>query len=101
MNYAFTFRLIFDISIYRGRAESIDIMPEYDGYVRELISLRKKYLRFFTEGKFNLPSVPLMSGVKAAEYCFRGKRIMTVWNDSDETAEICGKIIPPQSIDVI
>lgn len=101
MNYAFTFGLIFDVSIYRGRAESINLMPEYAGYVRELISLRKKYLQFFTEGKFNLPSVPPASGVKAAEYSFGGKRIMTVWNDSDKSAEICGKTIPPQGADII
>jgi hypothetical protein len=66
-----------------------------------MIEMREPYFKFFKEGKFNLPSVPLPPKVKAAEYQYRDKRIMTVWNDSDNEAEVCGKMIPSQGIDII
>ncbi|MDD6735969.1 MAG: DUF6259 domain-containing protein [Clostridiales bacterium] len=101
LNYAFTFGLIFDVSIYRGRAESVNIVPEYAAYVKKLIDFRKKYLEFFTEGALNMPSVSIPEGVKAAEYRLNGKCIMTVWNDSDEAVEMFGKTIPSDSVDIL
>ena len=63
--------------------------------------MREPYFKFFKEGKFNIPSVSLPSNIKAAEYQYGDKCIMTVWNDSDDAAEVCGKTIPPQGIVII
>ncbi len=101
LNYTFTFGLIFDVSIYRGRADSINVVPKYAAYVKNLIGLRKNYIEFFTNGKFNLPNILLPDGVKGAEYSLAEKKIMTVWNDSDKAVEVCGKTIPAQNVDVI
>ena len=62
--------------------------------------MRNPYFKFFKEGTFKIPSVSLPSNIKAAEYQNGDKRIMTVWNDSDDAAEVCGKTIPPQGIDI-
>lgn len=101
LNYAFTFGMIFDVSIYRGRAESIELVPNYADYIKTLITLRKNYLEFFTNGKFDLPAISLPEGIIAAQYSIADKKIMTVWNDSDRNVEFCGKTILPQSVDVI
>ncbi|MDY3928308.1 MAG: DUF6259 domain-containing protein [Clostridia bacterium] len=101
LNYAFTFGLIFDVSIYRGRAESVEVVPEYAKYVGELINIRKKYLPFFTNGRINLPTISLPPNIKAAEYSFEGKKIMTVWNDSDTSVNIYKQTISQQSVSVI
>lgn len=101
LNYAFVFGLIFDVSIYRGRAKTIELVPEYAEYVKHIISIRKTYFKFFTDGKFNIPCIKLPENIKGAEYSYEGKKIMTVWNDSDKAVELCGKAIAPQGIDVI
>ena len=101
LNYAFTFGLIFDVAIYRSRVGTIKLAPEYAKYIKKMIEMRKPYFKFFKEGTFNLPSVSLPSNIKAAEYQYGDKRIMTVWNDSDDAVEVCGKTIPSQGIDII
>ena len=101
LNYAFTFGLIFDVAIYRCRVGTIKLAPEYAEYIKKMIEMRNPYFKFFKEGKFNIPSVSLPSNIKAAEYQYGDKCIMTVWNDSDDAAEVCGKTIPPQGIDII
>lgn len=101
LNYAFIFGLIFDISIYRGRADSFEQMPAYASFVKELIDLRQKYIDFFTEGSFDIPSISLPDGVKGAEYSFGGKKIVAVWNDTDDTVLFGGKTLLPQKVDII
>ena len=101
LNYAFTFGLIFDVAIYRCRVGTMKLAPDYSEYVKKIIEMRNPYFKFFKEGTFNIPSVSLPSYVKAAEYQYGDKRIMTVWNDSDDITEVCGKTIPPQGIDII
>jgi len=101
LNYAFIFGLIFDVSIYRGRAESFEQMPSYAKFVKELIDLRQKYINFFTEGSFNIPSISLPDGIKGAEYSLDGKKIIAVWNDTDNTVLFGGKTLLPQKVDVI
>lgn len=101
LNYAFVYGLIYDISIYRGRAESLKEVPEYAEYVGKLIELRKKYIEFFTDGKFDMPSFALPANVRAAEYLFNGKKIIVLWNDSDKIVEVCGKAISAQNVYVM
>lgn len=101
LNYAFVFGLIFDISLYRGRAKTIEVCREYAEYVKKIIDLREPYRRFFTDGSFDLPDTVLPAGVWAAKYTYRGKSVLAVWNDSGKTETVCGKEIPSGGIDII
>ena len=101
LNYAFTYGLIFDVSIYRGRAQSIEETPNYAKYVGQLISLRRKYNDYFTAGQINIPDVALPDNVHAAEFVLNNKKIMTVWNNSDNCVSVMGREVPIQKVDVI
>ena len=76
-------------------------MPEYALLVKELVDLRQKYINFFTEGSFNIPEITLPDGVKGAEYSFGGKKIIAVWNDTNDTVVIGNKTLLPQTADII
>ncbi len=83
LNYAFVYGMLFDVSLYRGRIDSIEDCPDYAAWAAKLISLREEYCDFFVDGKFDLPSADLPDGIWAAEYKLGEHRIMTVWNDTD------------------
>lgn len=84
LSYAFVYGMIYDVCIYRGRAKSIEVVPNYAAYLKQLIDLRKEYLNFFTEGKLDLPRKELPEEVHGAEYSFGGETILTIWNNSGE-----------------
>lgn len=82
MNYAFVHGLIYDVALYRCRAKSIEVCPNLAACMKRHIDLRKEYLPFFTEGKYDIPRHPLPEKVWGAAYTWNGKTIQTVWNDS-------------------
>ncbi|MBQ7841464.1 MAG: hypothetical protein IJ390_13410 [Lachnospiraceae bacterium] len=84
LNYAFAYGMIYDVSIYRGRAKSIEDVPNYAAYLKELIDLRKEYLDFFTAGKIDAPRSELPEEVRGAEFSFGEETILTLWNNSDK-----------------
>ena len=84
LNYAFVHGLMFDVGIYRCRYQSLEQCPNYMDHLEVLVALREKYVDFFVDGRFDLPSIPLPKGVWGAEYALGDKRIMTVWNDTSE-----------------
>lgn len=91
LNYAFVHGLIFDVSIYRGRAESLEKnAPNYAEYVGHLISLRKKYLPFFTDGNYDLLENEYPAQIKGTQYTLGKKTIAVLWNDSKESVSISG-----------
>ncbi len=83
LNYAFIHGMLFDVSLYRGRIDSINDCSDYAEWVGKLISLREKYCDFFVDGRYDIPSIELPEGIKAAEYKLDGRRILAVWNDTD------------------
>ncbi len=83
LNYAFTHGLIFDVGLYRCRAHSMDDFPNYSARIAQLNALREEYCDFFIDGKYNLPSIELPSGVTGAEYTLGDRRILTVWNNTE------------------
>ena len=84
LNYAFVFGMLFDVSLYRGRIDSMDDCPDYSAQVARLVTLREEYCDFFTKGGFDLPSVTLPKGIWGAEYSLGERRILTIWNDTAE-----------------
>lgn len=84
LNYAFIHGMLFDVSLYRGRIDSIEDCPGYAEWVGKLTALREKYCDFFVDGKYDLPSVELPEGIKAVEYKLGERSILAVWNDSGE-----------------
>lgn len=105
LNYAFTYGLIYDVSIYRGRAKSIEDAPAYAAYLKELIDLRKEYLDFFTDGKMDEPKNALPQNVHGVEYSFGGGTILTLWNNSGQEYVLdygkdAGTVVKPGEIRV-
>ena len=88
LNYAFVHGLIFDVGLYRCRAHSIEDFPNYAAYLAHLNALREQYCDFFIDGRFDLPSIDLPRGVWAAEYTLGDRRILAVWNDTQETLNV-------------
>lgn len=82
LNYAFVFGLIYDVSIYRCRA-TLEDAPGFGEYVKKLVDVRRKYLKHFIYGKFDLPSMKLPDKVWGAEYSFDGDTVIALWNDTD------------------
>lgn len=80
LNYAFVHGLIFDVSVYRCRAKSMDVLPNFGKKMAQLIELRKQYLDFFTLGKFDMLDLP--KKVWGAKYTYNGQSIAAIWNDS-------------------
>jgi len=78
------FGMLFDVSLYRGRIDSMDDCPDYSAHVARLVALREKYRDFFTKGRFDLPSVALPKGIWGAEYSLGERKILTLWNDTAE-----------------
>ena len=101
LNYTFTFGLLFDVSIYRGRADSIEVVPDYAKYTKHLIDIRNKYCDVFARGKVDLPGISLPEGIKSARISYGNKSILTLWNDSENEITVLGKTLKPQEVDVI
>ena len=99
LNYAFVHGLIFDVSIYRGRAESLEInTPHYAEYIGYLVGLRKKYLPFFTDGEYDMLAGEYPKQIKGAQYTFGEKTIAALWNDSDGAVSVLNTEIAPQGV---
>ncbi|MBE6928782.1 MAG: hypothetical protein E7463_00745 [Ruminococcaceae bacterium] len=98
LNYTFINGLIFDVGIYRCR-EYIAAIPAYGDYIRHLTGLRSQYRDFFTDGQYDLPRMELPPQIKAVQYTLGGRVLLTVWNDSDESTDFCGRVLPPQGVD--
>lgn len=90
LKYAFTYGMVFDVSLYRGRIDSIEDSPNYAALVARLIALREQYCDFFVDGKFDLPSIDLPRGIWAAEFSLGERSILTVWNDTAEDLSLDG-----------
>ena len=84
LNYAFVHGLLYDVAIYRCRAESIENVPNYARYLGKLISLKNQYADFFTDGKYDLSELTDQN-IVSVKYTYRDKEIMAVWNDSQKT----------------
>ena len=82
LNYAFVHGLIYDVALYRCRARSIEECPNMAAHMKKLIDLRKEYLPFFTDGKYDIPAEEMPENVWGATYTLNGETIQTVWNDS-------------------
>ncbi|MBE5777053.1 MAG: hypothetical protein E7326_06055 [Clostridiales bacterium] len=82
LNYAFVHGLIYDVALYRCRAKSIEECPNLAAYMKKLIDMRKEYLPFFTDGKYDVPALDMPEKVWGATFTLNGKTIQTVWNDS-------------------
>ena len=77
------FRL--DICPWRGRTD-ISSMPELGEKVKNLLSLKEKYRRFFYEGEYiceERPDIP--SCVKHGQFRNGDSVMYALWNDSSET----------------
>ena len=100
LNYTFVAGMIFDVGIFRCRAKSVEVQPEYAKRVGELIELRKQYLDYFTLGRFDMiDGIP--DRVWACKYTYDGNSIAAVWNDSDEDFIIGGVSLMPGEVKVI
>lgn len=86
LNYAFAHGLIFDVSIYRGRAKGFEIVPEYEKQVKKLVDLREQYREYFVDGRYDLPETQLPENVSGAEYTYNGKKILALYNAGTEDA---------------
>lgn len=105
LNYNFVYGMIFDISIYRGRVDSIENVPEYAAYVKKLIDMRKEYVPFFTEGKVDLPATKLPDEVHGLEYSYGGETIVALWNNTDKEYVLdygkdAGKTVEPDEVEI-
>ncbi len=107
LNYAFTYGLIFDISIYRGRVVGLEKCPNYGEYVKMLIDKKEQYKDFFYYGKMvKGDNLSLPEGVVSQAYKNqKGETLICLWNNTEEekTFEIFGKKVnmPKQSIDLV
>ena len=87
------------MSIYRGRAESLEInTPHYAEYIGYLVGLRKKYLPFFTDGEYDMLAGEYPEQIKGAQYTFGEKTIAALWNDSDGAVSVLNTEIAPQGV---
>lgn len=98
LNYAFLHGLIFDVSIYRGRAPSLEIVPVYAAYLGTLTALRRRYIDFFTRGRYDLPAESLPERVRAVRYTLGDREITVFWNDSDVPCTVGETEMAPQSV---
>ena len=90
LNYAFVHGLMFDVGIYRCRYQSIEECPNYMEHLARLVALREQYCDFFTDGRFDLPSMKLPNGVWGVEYTLNNRRILTIWNDTADEFSLEG-----------
>ncbi len=104
LNYAFTYGLIFDISIYRGRKVALGEFPQYGEYVKKILDLKEQYKDFFYHGQMvNGYELTLPEGIISQAFKNNSGEIMyTVWNNTDEakTIEILNQKITLKSQDI-
>lgn len=86
LNYAFTYGLVFDVSIYRARKTTIRSFPKYGEYVKYLIDKKREYKDYFYGGKrvhgkdIKVPENICFQAYRKAD----GTGLMyTLWNNSD------------------
>ncbi len=89
LNYAFVTGLIFDVSIYRGRAVDISAVPDYGAHVKYLLELKDKYFEFFYLGRYESAcDLVLPPNVFAAKYRYKNRFIVALWNNCEEAVDI-------------
>lgn len=104
LNFAFTYGLIFDVSIYRGRRIGVAGLPEYAEYLKKLIDIRNEYSKYFCLGRFaTMYGEPLPNVIRAAKFkADDGSFIVSMWNtdSKDVTFTLYGKEITVKANDV-
>lgn len=101
LNYAFIHGMLFDVGLYRCRIDSMDGCRAYAERVKRLTDLREQYLRFFTDGKYDLPSVELPQGMKGVEYTLGDERVLALWNDTKEQVAFRGTVIDANEVAIV
>jgi hypothetical protein len=92
-NYAFTFGYRYEMEIcYQADCEDVlaNKYPEYNEYARKVTELRKKYWDILGYGEFK-DTVPITCNnpaIIAKAYVKDNKLAVTMWNDSDQEADV-------------
>ncbi|MDR1061493.1 MAG: DUF6259 domain-containing protein, partial [Clostridiales bacterium] len=105
LNHAFVYGLIFDIAIYRGRAD-LSAAPEYARHIERLLAIKEKYRKYFYGGRFESAyDLRLPASARAAKYASGDGFIVALWNNAEQGAEldVFGKkvAVRAKSVDVV
>lgn len=101
LNYAFLHGLLFDVALWRCRIDTMSDLPAYAAQIKRLTDLRERYLDFFVDGQYDLPEISLPQGIKGVTYRLRDRRILVLWNDSNEAFSYLGTTVPPGDVAVV
>jgi len=101
LNYAFIHGMLFDVALYRCRIDTMNDCPNYSALIKKLTDLRERYLDFFTDGIYDLPSIDLPQDVRGVQYSLGDRKILALWNDSREDCTLCGTIVPAGNVAIV
>ncbi len=101
LNYAFVHGLLFDVALYRCRAKSIEVCPDYAALVGRLVGLREQWRDFFVDGKYDLLPDGMPDGIRGAAYTLGERTVLALFNDSAEAVTVKEITIPAGDVAVV